>query len=68
MDLAPAAPAEKAEGDEEESEDAEGTEEEAVDTGPDPEEAARRFASLAKLPGELAGRTSRSWAPRIRRR
>jgi len=34
--------------DEEESEDEE-SEEEAVDTGPDPEEAARRFASIAKL-------------------
>jgi RNA polymerase primary sigma factor len=34
----------------EEEEDAEGAEdEEAVDTGPDPEEAARRFASIAKL-------------------
>jgi RNA polymerase primary sigma factor len=34
--------------DEEESEDGEGSEEEAVDTGPDPEEAAARFLSLAK--------------------
>jgi RNA polymerase primary sigma factor len=46
MDLA-APPDDKAEGDEEEGEDAEG-EEEAVDTGPDPEEAARRFAAIAK--------------------
>jgi RNA polymerase primary sigma factor len=37
----------------EEEEEAEGAEdEEAVDTGPDPEEAARRFASLAKLYGQ----------------
>jgi RNA polymerase primary sigma factor len=34
---------------EEEEEAAEGEEEEALETGPDPEEAARRFASLAKL-------------------
>jgi RNA polymerase primary sigma factor len=34
--------------DDEESEDGD-SEEEAVDTGPDPEEAARRFASIAKL-------------------
>ncbi len=42
---AAAPPAEK----EEEEEAAEGEEEEALETGPDPEEAARRFASLAKL-------------------
>jgi RNA polymerase primary sigma factor len=44
-----AAPA--AENEEEEEEEAEGAgeDEEAVDTGPDPEEAARRFASIAKL-------------------
>ncbi|MFO1295075.1 MAG: RNA polymerase sigma factor RpoD, partial [Rubrivivax sp.] len=36
-------------GDQEEGEDAEDSEEEAVDTGPDPEEVARRLASLAKL-------------------
>ncbi len=40
-----------AEGEEEEA--ADGEEEEAVDTGPDPEEAARRFASLAKLHGQV---------------
>jgi RNA polymerase primary sigma factor len=33
----------------EEEADGDGEEEEAVDTGPDPEEAARRFASIAKL-------------------
>jgi len=39
---------------EDEAEDEEGAEdEEAVDTGPDPEEAARRFASLAKLYGQV---------------
>jgi RNA polymerase primary sigma factor len=49
MDLAPAPAVEKAEGaEDEEAEDAEGGEEEAVDTGPDPEEAARRFAALQK--------------------
>jgi len=47
MDLAPAATEEKADGDEEEAEDGD-SEEEAVDTGPDPEEAARRFAAVAK--------------------
>jgi RNA polymerase primary sigma factor len=36
------------ENDEESEEGGEGTEEEAVDTGPDPEEAATRFASIAK--------------------
>src|SRR5690606_1565066 len=36
-------------GEEEEEEEAETETEEVVDTGPDPEEAARRFASLAKL-------------------
>ncbi|HEU0225400.1 MAG TPA: RNA polymerase sigma factor RpoD [Steroidobacteraceae bacterium] len=35
--------------DDEETEDAESEEEEAVDTGPDPEETARRFAALARL-------------------
>jgi RNA polymerase primary sigma factor len=40
--------AEEKSDDEEESEDGEGSEEEAVDTGPDPEEAAARFLSLAK--------------------
>src|SRR6187401_433262 len=48
MDLAaPPAAEEKTEGEEEEGEGAEG-EEEAVDTGPDPEEAARRFAAVGK--------------------
>jgi RNA polymerase primary sigma factor len=47
MDLVAAEAPEKAEGEEgEESED--GESEEAVDTGPDPEEAARRFAAVAK--------------------
>ncbi|MET0291165.1 MAG: RNA polymerase sigma factor region1.1 domain-containing protein, partial [Steroidobacteraceae bacterium] len=41
--------AEEAEGEEEEEGDGDGEEEEAVDTGPDPEEAARRFASIQKL-------------------
>jgi len=48
MELAPAPAEEKAEREEEEGEDGEGSEEEAVDTGPDPEEAARRFAAVAK--------------------
>src|SRR5690348_3460555 len=39
---------EKSDDNEEEGEEGEGTEEEAVDTGPDPEEAATRFASIAK--------------------
>jgi RNA polymerase primary sigma factor len=40
----------------EEAEDAEGAEtEEAVDTGPDPEEAARRFVQLAKLHHQALG-------------
>jgi RNA polymerase primary sigma factor len=47
MDLAAPVAEEKAEGDEEEGEDGD-SEEEAVDTGPDPEEAARRFAAIAK--------------------
>ncbi len=46
MDLA--AEEEKAEDDEEGEDGAEGEEEEAVDTGPDPQEAAARFASLTK--------------------
>jgi len=45
-----AAAAKEASEEEEETEGAE--DEEAVDTGPDPEEAARRFASLAKLYGQ----------------
>jgi RNA polymerase primary sigma factor len=48
MDLAPPPAEEKPETDEEEGEDGEGSEEEAVDTGPDPEEAARRFAAVGK--------------------
>src|SRR6185295_10143461 len=47
MDLAAATPEEKAEGEDEEGEDGD-SEEEAVDTGPDPEEAARRFAAVGK--------------------
>jgi RNA polymerase primary sigma factor len=47
MDLAPAPAEEKAEGEDEEGEEGE-SEEEAVDTGPDPEEAARRFAAVGK--------------------
>jgi RNA polymerase primary sigma factor len=47
MDIAAPEAAEKPDGDEEESEDGENSEE-AVDTGPDPEEAARRFAAIAK--------------------
>jgi len=47
MDLAPPPVEEKTEGEEEEAEGAD-SEEEAVDTGPDPEEAARRFASVGK--------------------
>jgi RNA polymerase primary sigma factor len=46
MDLA-APPEEKAEREDEEAEDGD-SEEEAVDTGPDPEEAARRFAAVGK--------------------
>jgi RNA polymerase primary sigma factor len=46
MDLA--AEEEKSEDDEEGEDGAEGKEEEAVDTGPDPQEAAARFASLTK--------------------
>src|SRR6185295_15924889 len=48
MELAPAPAEEKTEGEDEEGEDGEGSEEEAVDTGPDPEEAARRFAAVQK--------------------
>ena len=47
MDLAPPPVEEKTEGEEEETEGGD-TEEEAVDTGPDPEEAARRFAAVGK--------------------
>ena len=49
--LAAAAKAEAAENDDSEEEEAE--EEEAVETGPDPEEAAARFASLAKVYGQV---------------
>ncbi len=45
---------EKAE-EEEETEEAADTEEEAVDTGPDPIEAASRFASIAKVHGQVLG-------------
>ncbi len=48
MEVVEAAPAEAEKGDEEE-EGEDGETEEAVDTGPDPEEAARRFAQLNKL-------------------
>src|SRR4051812_32039383 len=48
MDLAAPVPEEKAEGEESEEGDGSGEEEEAVDTGPDPEEAARRFAAVGK--------------------
>ncbi|HTU66601.1 MAG TPA: RNA polymerase sigma factor RpoD [Steroidobacteraceae bacterium] len=47
MDLAAPVAEEKAEGEDEEGEDG-NSEEEAVDTGPDPEEAARRFAAVGK--------------------
>src|SRR5262249_34067243 len=40
---------------EEESEEAGDSEEEAVDTGPDPVEAATRFASIAKVHGQVLG-------------
>jgi RNA polymerase primary sigma factor len=39
--------------DESDDDDGDSEEEEAVDTGPDPEEAARRFASLAKVYGQV---------------
>ena len=45
--------AEEADGDEEEETEGGDEEEEAVDTGPDPEEAARRFASIAKIHGQV---------------
>ena len=41
--------------DEEETEEAADGEEEAVDTGPDPVEAATRFASIAKVHGQVLG-------------
>ncbi|MEJ0085515.1 MAG: RNA polymerase sigma factor RpoD [Pseudomonadota bacterium] len=48
MDLTAPVPEEKTEGEETEEGDGSGEEEEAVDTGPDPEEAARRFAAVGK--------------------
>jgi RNA polymerase primary sigma factor len=48
MDLAAPVAADKAEGEDEETEEGAEGEEEAVDTGPDPEEAARRFAAVGK--------------------
>jgi RNA polymerase primary sigma factor len=52
MDIV-AEPAEKEEDAEGEGENGDGESEEAIDTGPDPEEAARRFASIAKLFGQV---------------
>jgi RNA polymerase primary sigma factor len=46
---------EKLEDDEEREENGDGEEEEAIDTGPDPVEAAARFASLAKLHAQVLG-------------
>src|SRR6516164_2494989 len=46
---------EKLEDDEEAEENGDGEEEEAVDTGPDPVEAAARFASIAKLHAQVLG-------------
>ena len=43
----------KEESEDEAEDDDAGDEEEAVDTGPDPEEAARRFASIGKLYGQV---------------
>src|SRR6187399_945155 len=48
MDLSAPVVEEKPEGEETEEGDGTGEEEEAVDTGPDPEEAARRFAAVGK--------------------
>ena len=45
--------AEESETEDEEEADGGEEEEEAVDTGPDPEEAARRFASIAKVHGQV---------------
>ena len=47
------APEEKSDDDEENDEDGADSEEEVVDTGPDPVEAAARFASLAKLHAQV---------------
>ena len=46
---------EKLDDDDESEENGDGEEEEAVDTGPDPVEAAARFASLAKLHAQVLG-------------
>jgi RNA polymerase primary sigma factor len=46
---------EKLDDDDENEENGDGEEEEAVDTGPDPVEAAARFASLAKLHAQVLG-------------
>ena len=59
---------EKSDDEEEGEEGAEGEEEEAVDTGPDPEEAAARFASLTKsfahvLVGDREARRARPEDP-----
>ncbi len=51
--VAEPAAAEKDDEAEGETSEAGDTEEEAVDTGPDPEEAARRFASIAKIFGQV---------------
>jgi RNA polymerase primary sigma factor len=51
--LAAAAKEENDDDSDEDDSDDSGDEEEQVDTGPDPEEAARRFASLAKLHSQL---------------
>ncbi len=48
-----AAAKEESDDDSDEDSDDSGEEEEQVDTGPDPEEAARRFASMAKLHSQL---------------
>jgi RNA polymerase primary sigma factor len=48
-----AEPAEKDDETEGEGENGDGETEEAIDTGPDPEEAARRFASIAKIFGQV---------------
>ena len=64
---AAAAPAENEETEDEETAKA-SDEEETLETGPDPEEAARRFASIAKLlPADAQGAAPRR-ASRIRRR
>ncbi|MGD9597112.1 MAG: RNA polymerase sigma factor RpoD [Steroidobacteraceae bacterium] len=57
----PAAASAKKDDDEEESED-DDSEEEAVDTGPDPEEAARRIASIAKVHNQALNAIARHGA------